>query len=158
NGAITSIGGADLDYGDLLFSIDILYPDVPIAPAQWHPTTQVFSSLAQGLGALAQATYTVSGLEGDGVTVSHDGLSPGWTLTPGANVDAFGNGTYTLTPPGGVASAAAMIAELDKIAIQIPGDQGLIGRPPVEVDFAVTDTHGLSDSAAAHINFSHGGP
>jgi hypothetical protein len=158
NGAITGIGNADLDYSDVLLKIDILYPDVPIVPAQWHPTTQVFSSLAQGLGALAQASYTVSGLDGDGVTLSHDGLSPGWSLTPGANVDAFGNGTYTLTPPGGVASAQAMIAELNKIAIQIPGDQGLVGRLPVEVDFAVTDTHGLSDSAAAHLNFSHGGP
>src|SRR5262249_7608597 len=107
--AIASIGGADLDYNDLLFSVNLLYPPPPVTPAFWHPTTQIFNSLAQGLGELAQATFTVSGLTGDGVAVSTPGLSPGWTLTPGANVDGFGNGTYTLTPAGGAASATAMI-------------------------------------------------
>jgi hypothetical protein len=161
-GAIVDIGGppgkgSDLDYNDLLFSINLLYPPGPMTPAEWHPTTQIFSSLAEGLGALAQATYTVSGLTGDGVTLSHAGLSPGWTLTPG-NVDAIGNGSYVLTPPGGAATAAAMIAELNKIAIVIPGDPNLVGRTPVNVDFTVTDTHGLSDAASAHLNFSQSGP
>jgi hypothetical protein len=158
DGAITNIGGADLDYNDLLFSINILYPPLPITPAQWHPTTEVFNSLSQGLGALAQGTFAVSGLNGDGVTLAPETLSPGWTLTKGANVDAFGNGTYTLTPPGGVATAAAMIAELNKVTITVPGDPGLVGRPPVTVDFAVTDAMGLTDTAAAHLNFTHTGP
>jgi hypothetical protein len=156
--AIVRIGSNDLDYNDLLFSIDILYPPTPVPPAAWHPTVGIFGSLTQELDVLARATYTVSGLDGDGVALAHDGLSLGWTLTPGADVDAFGNGTYTLTPPGGIAAVAAMAAELAKIAVLIPGDPGLIGRPPVDVAVTVVDAQGLADSAAAHLGFSQGPP
>jgi hypothetical protein len=157
-GPIASIGGADLDYNDLLFSVDLLYPPGPVTPGMWHPTTEIFNSLSQGLGEMAQATFTISGLNGDGVALGHPALSPGWTLTPGANVDAFGNGTYTLTPPGGASSSTAMIAELNKIEINVPGDPHLVGRPAVNIDFTVVDTHGLSDTAAAHLAFTQTGP
>jgi len=161
--AILNIGGApgqgaDLDYNDLLFSLDILYPPAPIAGSAWSPTTTIFSSLGEGLGALALASFTVGGLDGDGVTVSFNGLSPGWTLTPQSNVDGFGNGTYVLQPPGGRSTSEAMIAELNKIEIGVPGDPSLVGRQPVSVDFAVTDTLGHSETAQANLSFSQTGP
>ncbi len=161
--AIVSIGGgpgrgSDLDYNDLIFSIDILYPEVPITPAVWQPTTTIFSSLSEGLGALALASFVVGGLNGDGVTFTLDGLTAGWVLTPQADVDGYGNGTYILQPPGSSSTASAMIAELNKISIGVPGDEGLLGRPPVTVDFTVVDTLGHSESAQASLAFTQGGP
>lgn len=161
--AIVNIGGppglgSDLDYNDLIFSIDIVYPEVPIAPASWQPTTTIFSSLSQGLGSLAFASIVVGGLDGDGVTFALDGLSSGWTLTPQGDVDGFGNGSYLLAPPGGSSTADAMIAELNKITIGVPGDPTLVGRPPVTVDFTVVDTLGHADSAQASLAFTQTGP
>lgn len=146
----------DFDYNDTIFDVAVTYQPVEIAPGVWSPLTAIDNSLNNGIGSITQVEFTVAGL-GGGVTINDlaSVLSAGWTLNHGP-LDADGNGTYTLLPPGTTASSAAFVSELAKLEIDVSASTST-AHPNVTIDFTATDSNGLTDTSHSVLDFGNAG-
>ena len=141
-------GGGDLDFQDLIVSLDIPVPEVTrLAAAAVDPSLTITD--ADGNMMSGAVVAITAGFAGDALRLDPNLLPTTDGVIDGTGIVVSGEGTTSLTLEG-TASAAEYEAILRAVQIANENDNPDTGAR--EIAFSVTDSAGI-DSALAAVNF-----